>query len=57
MQPWNLACPFLFSDGDAWVDVAGGIQSRFAREKPPISASDINLHAWIDSGSWKAVRT
>lgn len=57
MLPWNLACPFLFSDGEGVRDVVGGTQSRFAREKPPTSASDITLHAWIDSGSWKAVRT
>jgi hypothetical protein len=37
--------------------VVGGIQSRFAREKPPTSASDMSLHACMDSGSWKAVKT
>jgi len=57
MLPWNLACPYLLSDGESWSDVVGGIQSRFAREKPPTSASDMSLHACMDSGSWKAVRT
>jgi len=57
MLPWNLACPFLFSDGEGVRDVVGGTQSRFAREKPPTSASDITLHAWIDSRSWNAART
>lgn len=57
MLPWNLACPCLFSeDGEddegEGEDVAGGIQSRCAREKPPTSLSDINLQSWMEEASW-----
>lgn len=56
MFPWNLTCPCLFSEGGGEGSDEGGIQSRFAREKPPTSLSQINLQSWVDSGSWKEVR-
>jgi len=46
----------MFSEGEGLDVATGGTQSRFAREKPPISASDINLQDLTDSGSWKVVR-
>jgi len=38
-------------------DVTGGMKSRCAREKPPMSASDINLQSSRVEVSWKEVRT
>lgn len=56
MLPWNLACPFLFSDGGGSGSVEGGTQSRFEVEKPPISLSDIILQLLISSASWNVLR-
>lgn len=57
MLPWNLTWPWMFSVGPGFEIVTGGIQSSEAREKPPVSASDITLHALTESGTWKVVRT
>jgi len=54
MFPWNLTCPLGFEEGER--DVAGACQSRFARENPPMSASDMSLQVEGESGSWKEVR-
>lgn len=55
--PWKRALPFLFSESDGVEEAEGGTYSKFALEKPPISASDMTLHESIDSGSWKVVST
>jgi len=47
----------MFSDGAGFDVDTGGIQSSETRENPPVSASDITLHALTESGSWKVVRT
>jgi len=54
--PWNLAWPFLFSEGGGVGSVDGGIQSRFEVEKPPMSLSDITLQLLISSALWKSLR-
>lgn len=46
----------MFSDGVGFEADTGGIQSSETCEKPPVSASDITLHAFTESGSWKVVR-
>ena len=58
MLPWNLMCPLGFEVGEGVEDVdVGGIQSRWAREKPPTSASEKSLQSWGEEGSWKEART
>ena len=54
MLPWNLMCPWAFDVGLGLVE--GGCQSRWAREKPPMSASEISLQVEGEEGSWKVVR-
>lgn len=57
MLPWNLAYPrVLFGDLEL-EETSGGCQSRLALVNPPISASDITLHAAICSGLSKEVKT
>lgn len=56
MDPWNLTCPFLFSEGGGCGFSEGGTQSKFTREKPPISASEKTLQSFRDSGLWKFAR-
>lgn len=56
MFPWNLTCPFLFSDEVGCELVEGGIQSKFTFEKPPMSASEKTLQVFTDSGWWKFAR-
>ena len=45
MLPWNLTWPCLFFEGRGEGSEEGETQSRFAREKPPTSLSQINLQS------------
>lgn len=54
--PWNLAWPFLFSEGGGLGSVEGGMKSRLDVEKPPISLSDMTLQLLISSALWKSLR-
>ena len=57
MEPWNFAWPFGLVVEEGGADgFEGGCQSRLAREKPPMSASDMSLHVDGEEGSWKVVR-
>jgi hypothetical protein len=57
MLPWNFMCPLGLEVGEGGDDVVGGIQSRWAREKPPTSASEKSLQSCGEEGSWKEART
>jgi hypothetical protein len=50
-------CPLGLEVGEGGEDVVGGIQSRWAREKPPTSASEKSLQSCGEEGSWKEART
>lgn len=56
MLPWNLTCPFLFSEEVGLGFSQGGIQSKLTFEKPPILASEKTLQDFRDSGLWKLAR-
>lgn len=56
MFPWNLTCPFLFSEELGFGLSEGGTQSKCTFEKPPVSASEKTLQRFRDSGLWKFAR-